>query len=109
MNLAVGGDWPGNPDNTTPNPADMLVDYVRVYKIPSVPAPSIQWQPVQVKTGSAVASIMTLHAQNYLVLQLYFVRMQEKQQRSGPEGPSHSLYFRVLKHPAPSGIFDLQL
>jgi len=32
LNLAVGGDWPGDPDATTPNPARMLVDWVRVYK-----------------------------------------------------------------------------
>lgn len=30
LNLAVGGDWPGNPDATTQFPAQMLVDYVRV-------------------------------------------------------------------------------
>ncbi len=62
MNLALGGDWPGNPDGTTPNPADLLVDYVRVYKIPTVSAPSIQWQPVQVKAGSSVASSISLRA-----------------------------------------------
>jgi beta-glucanase (GH16 family) len=32
LNLAVGGDWPGNPDSTTVFPQTMLVDYVRVYK-----------------------------------------------------------------------------
>ena len=32
LNLAVGGDWPGNPDSTTTFPQQMLVDYVRVYK-----------------------------------------------------------------------------
>lgn len=31
LNLAVGGDWPGSPDNTTIFPQQMLVDYVRVY------------------------------------------------------------------------------
>jgi beta-glucanase (GH16 family) len=31
LNVAVGGDWPGNPDNTTAFPQNMLVDYVRVY------------------------------------------------------------------------------
>jgi len=31
LNLAIGGDWPGPPDSTTPFPAEMLVDYVRVY------------------------------------------------------------------------------
>jgi beta-glucanase (GH16 family) len=32
LNLAVGGDWPGPPDNTTQLPQQMLVDYVRVYQ-----------------------------------------------------------------------------
>lgn len=32
MNLAVGGSWPRDPDATTPNPARMRVDYVRVYR-----------------------------------------------------------------------------
>jgi beta-glucanase (GH16 family) len=34
LNLAVGGNWPGNPDATTIFPQKMLVDYVRVYKKP---------------------------------------------------------------------------
>jgi beta-glucanase (GH16 family) len=32
LNVAVGGDWPGSPDETTAFPQTMLVDYVRVYK-----------------------------------------------------------------------------
>lgn len=32
LNLAVGGDWPGNPDASTVLPQQMLVDYVRVYR-----------------------------------------------------------------------------
>ncbi|NOT48783.1 MAG: glycoside hydrolase family 16 protein [Acidobacteria bacterium] len=32
LNSAVGGGWPGSPDNTTVFPQTMLVDYVRVYK-----------------------------------------------------------------------------
>jgi beta-glucanase (GH16 family) len=31
LNLAVGGYWPGNPDDTTTFPQQMLIDYVRVY------------------------------------------------------------------------------
>jgi len=31
LNLAIGGDWPGPPDGSTPFPSAMLVDYVRVY------------------------------------------------------------------------------
>lgn len=32
MNVAVGGNWPGNPDETTELPQQMQVDYVRVYQ-----------------------------------------------------------------------------
>ncbi len=31
INMAVGGDWPGAPDAATPFPAEMQVDYVRLY------------------------------------------------------------------------------
>jgi len=32
MNLAVGGLWVDDPDETTPNPAEFKVDYVRIYQ-----------------------------------------------------------------------------
>ena len=32
LNVAVGGNWPGNPDQTTTFPQTMIVDYVRVYE-----------------------------------------------------------------------------
>lgn len=32
INLAVGGNWPGNPDETTEFPQTMKLDYVRVYQ-----------------------------------------------------------------------------
>ena len=32
LNLAVGGNWPGNPDATTTFPQSLIVDYVRVYR-----------------------------------------------------------------------------
>lgn len=32
LNVAVGGNWPGNPDVTSEFPQTMLVDYVRVYQ-----------------------------------------------------------------------------
>jgi len=31
LNLAIGGDWPGAPDASTKFPAEMQVDYVRIY------------------------------------------------------------------------------
>lgn len=32
LNLAIGGDWPKNPDETTAFPDTVFVDYVRVYQ-----------------------------------------------------------------------------
>ncbi len=32
FNVAVGGNWPGNPDGTTQFPQRMIVDYVRVFQ-----------------------------------------------------------------------------
>jgi beta-glucanase (GH16 family) len=53
LNLAVGGNFPKpGPDNTTPNPAVVLVDYVRVYEqtptiaLASSANPSVFGQPV---------------------------------------------------------------
>jgi beta-glucanase (GH16 family) len=31
LNLAVGGQWPGPPNTSTPFPSEMVVDYVRIY------------------------------------------------------------------------------
>lgn len=38
LNLAVGGNWPGSPNSSTPFPAQMFVDYVRVYQSSSSPS-----------------------------------------------------------------------
>jgi len=35
LNVAVGGNWPGNPTEATPFPAQLQVDYVRVSQRPS--------------------------------------------------------------------------
>ena len=32
LNMAVGGQWPGNPDATTSFPQWFIIDYVRVYQ-----------------------------------------------------------------------------
>ena len=32
MNVAVGGNWPGNPDESTEFPQEMVIDYVRVFQ-----------------------------------------------------------------------------
>jgi beta-glucanase (GH16 family) len=42
INLAVGGNWPGYPDDTTIFPQFLIVDYVRVYQRPDLAA---QYKP----------------------------------------------------------------
>ncbi len=37
LNVAVGGTWPGPPDDSTVFPQEMLVDYVRVYECSASP------------------------------------------------------------------------
>jgi beta-glucanase (GH16 family) len=48
LNLAVGGSWPGNPNRSTPFPAEMLVDYVRVYSygnpVQAIAAPASRYK-----------------------------------------------------------------
>ncbi|WP_049761971.1 glycoside hydrolase family 16 protein [Candidatus Korobacter versatilis] len=43
-NLAIGSEksWSGATNESTPNPADMLIDYVRVYKAAKVEGPKIE-------------------------------------------------------------------
>jgi beta-glucanase (GH16 family) len=38
LNVAVGGHWPGYPDDTTTFPQEMVIDYVRVYQAPDTSA-----------------------------------------------------------------------
>lgn len=63
LNLAVGGagSWPGPPDNTTPSPATMLVDYVRQYTASPVSAPSFGIPAaISVKAGATTGNTSSL-------------------------------------------------
>ncbi len=45
LNLAVGGDWPGSPDGSTPFPSTFDIDYARVWQRPAyTPPPSSRLQ-----------------------------------------------------------------
>ena len=67
MNLAVGGEgsWPGPADQTTPTPAVMTVDYVRIYKASAVPAPSLS-KPgaMTVKAGATSGNTTSVDVAN---------------------------------------------
>jgi beta-glucanase (GH16 family) len=49
LNLAIGGNFGGNPDSTTTWPQMMLVDYVRVYRDASVHVPTISMVSISKK------------------------------------------------------------
>jgi beta-glucanase (GH16 family) len=64
MNLAVGGtgSWPGPPDNSTPSPATMYVDYVRHYTASPLPPPSLGTPaPIVVKAGASSSNTTTVN------------------------------------------------
>lgn len=65
LNLAVGGtgSWPGPPDNNTPDPAPMLVDYVRYYQASAVPAPPNLGTPnaITIKAGAVSGNTTTVN------------------------------------------------
>jgi beta-glucanase (GH16 family) len=62
MNLAVGGDWPGPPNSSTPSPADMLVDYVRVYNASRVDGPKMIADALRAGGGTARSTILELRS-----------------------------------------------
>jgi beta-glucanase (GH16 family) len=76
MNLAVGGNFGGNPDGTTVFPGDMQVDYVRVYDWvstppPPVPAPVLELRvPFADPSGSTVTASDTNRGNANVVLQM---------------------------------------
>jgi beta-glucanase (GH16 family) len=45
LNLAVGGNWPGEPDDTTEFPQQFVIDYVRVYREAVPPEPTPEPEP----------------------------------------------------------------
>ena len=60
LNLAVGGDWPGNPNASTTFPAQMGVDYVRVYTSAPLTAISVTASPSGGSEGLGTTVVITL-------------------------------------------------
>jgi beta-glucanase (GH16 family) len=62
LNLAVGGDWPGPPNGTTPSPAEMVVDYVRVYKASGGEAPQMSAGILKERGDATSSTILELRS-----------------------------------------------
>jgi hypothetical protein len=73
LNLAVGGNWPGNPDSTTDwSKSHLLVDYVHIYSNPGAggstpgPTPSPIPKPIPTPTPGARTDLSVGNAENPL-------------------------------------------
>ena len=64
LNLAVGGtgSWPGAPDDSTPSPAKMMVDYVRQYTLSPLTPPGLgNPGAITVKAGATSGNTSTVN------------------------------------------------
>jgi beta-glucanase (GH16 family) len=64
LNLAIGGtgSWPGPPDDSTPSPAAMVVDYVRVYTPSLLSRPNIAGTAISITAGRSGKSGLSLNS-----------------------------------------------
>jgi hypothetical protein len=63
LNVAVGGNWPGSPDNTTFFPQTMNIDYVRVFEKDGFNAPDAPALDIEEETmGQNIEPSLAQHA-----------------------------------------------
>ncbi|HEY5069806.1 MAG TPA: glycoside hydrolase family 16 protein, partial [Candidatus Acidoferrum sp.] len=62
LNLAVGGDWPGPPNSSTPSVAEMIVDYLRVYKASRVEVPKMSAAVFKTREGPPSSITLVLNS-----------------------------------------------
>lgn len=66
LNLAVGGNWPGYPNGTTVFPAEMVVDYVRVYTYDANAGIATEGIPEYTLSPNPVGNQLYLNTENIL-------------------------------------------
>lgn len=57
LNVAVGGNWPGNPNSTTQFPQQMMVDYVRVYQKNQTPEIKGKKKVIKAESGVSYSTV----------------------------------------------------
>jgi len=60
LNLAIGGDFGGEPDSGTASAGPMLVDYVRYYQAEQVPGPAMTANPITMSAGGTGRTTINL-------------------------------------------------
>ncbi len=64
FNVAVGGNWPGDPDETTVFPQRMLVDWVRVYRQDGLNPPAAPPLNIEEETVGSISTTLATYAFN---------------------------------------------
>lgn len=64
LNVAVGGSWPGNPDQATSFPQTMAVDYVRVFELDTKGPEEVPKEPEEVDSPKVVSEDVVFHSYN---------------------------------------------
>jgi beta-glucanase (GH16 family) len=81
LNLAIGGDWPGSPDASTPFPATMLVDFVHVYARsgPDTEPPDPPSELRALRRGARTATLTWSMGRDEFGVTRYLIFLGEKQ------------------------------
>jgi beta-glucanase (GH16 family) len=77
LNVAVGGNWPGYPDNTTVFPATMEVDYIRVFQQMSVGVEELEREQERDGDGEESFSMYPNPTNHDLMIQILPMHLNE--------------------------------
>ena len=106
MNLAIGGGgFPGFTDSTTPNTANMLVDYVRVYRA-DTGISSTAWYTVVNQNSGACVDATNFGTTNGTAVQQWACGNQQSNQEWQFQ-PTDSGFFKVVSRGAPAEAWDV--
>jgi beta-glucanase (GH16 family) len=106
MNLAIGGGgFPGFTNSSTPNPATMLVDYVRVYRADTGISSSAWYNVVNQNSGACVDAT-NFGTTNGTTVQQWACGNQQSNQEWQFQ-PTDSGFFKVVSRGAPAEAWDV--
>ncbi|MCU1220183.1 MAG: glycoside hydrolase family 16 [Candidatus Angelobacter sp.] len=107
MNLAIGGGgFPGFTNSSTPNPATMLVDYVRVYRADTGTINSSAWYNVVNQNSGACVDANGFGTANGTAVQQWACDNAQVNQEWQFQ-PTDSGFFKVVNRNAPAEVWDV--
>jgi hypothetical protein len=107
MNLAIGGGgFPGFTNSSTPNPATMLVDYVRVYRADTGTINSSAWYNVVNQNSGACVDANGFGTANGTAVQQWACGNAQVNQEWQFQ-PTDSGFFKVVNRNAPAEVWDV--